>query len=186
MYYIRDMLRLVASIVFVCSLGMLLASCGSETENAPAREGVIGGPDQIMTDAEIYLTSAGKRKATIKADTLMFYSRVDTTLLYNVHVMLFDTAGVHTSTVTSDSSAVSQRANTMAVFGHVKAWTNDDRRLIADSLRWNAKTEKIETEGYVEIYRGTDMISGYGLESDQRLQHTIIKRNPKGSFGEPD
>lgn len=139
-----------------------------------------------MTNSEIYLTSGGRRKATIKSDTLMTYARIDTTLLYNVEVLFFDSSGTHTSTLTADSSRVSQRASTMSVFGHVKAWTKDNRRLVADSLRWNAKTERIETEGYVEIYRGEDMISGFGLETDQRLEHTTIKRQPRGSFNEPD
>lgn len=161
-------------------------SCGSDNTDTPAvKTTVNGGPDQVMTNSEIYLTSGGRRKATIKSDTLLSYARIDTTLLYNVHVLLFDSTGAHSSTVTSDSARVSQHANTMSVFGHVKAWTNDKRRLVADSLRWNAKTEKIETEGYVEIYRGEDMISGFGLEADQRLEQTVIKRQPKGTFNEP-
>lgn len=166
---------------------LLLAACGADsTETPPDKTLISDAPDQIMTNSEIYLTSGGKRKATIKSDTLMTYARIDTTLLYQVEVLFFDSSGTHTSTLTADSSRVSQRANTMSVFGHVKAWTKDNRRLVADSLRWNAKTERIETEGYVEIYRGEDMISGYGLETDQRLEHTIIKRQPRGSFSEPD
>ena len=176
-------LRLLAGIFSAT----LLISCGADTtETPPAKTGVSSGPDQIMTNAEIYLTSDGHRKATIKSDTLLTYARVDSTLLYKVHVLLFDSLGVQSSTVTSDSAHVNQRSNTMAVFGHVKAWTNDNRRLIADSLRWNAGTERIETEGYVEIYRGESMVSGYGLAADQRLEHTVIKRNPRGSFDEPN
>ncbi len=165
----------------------VLVSCGADTsETPPAKTTISDAPDQVMTNSEIYLTSGGRRKATIKSDTLMTYARIDTTLLYKVEVMFFDSSGTHTSTLTADSSRVSQRANTMSVFGHVKAWTKNDRRLVADSLRWNAKTERIETEGYVEIYRGQDMISGFGLETDQRLEHTTIKRQPKGSFNEPE
>ncbi len=166
---------------------LAIASCGSDTtETPPAQSAIDNAPDQVMTNAEIYLTSGGRRKATIKSDTLLTYARVDTSLLYNVTVLFFDSSGAQTSTLTADSSRVSQRANTMSVFGHVKAWTNDNRRLVADSLRWNAKTERIETEGYVEIYRGEDMISGYGLEADQRLEQTVIKRKPRGTFSEPD
>jgi LPS export ABC transporter protein LptC len=173
------------SIVWCCILA--LCSCSSDTtETQPAKTSIDNAPDQVMTNAEIYLTSEGRRKATIKSDTLMTYARVDTTLLYHVTVLFFDSTGIQTSTLTADSSRVSQRANTMSVFGHVKAWTNDSRKLVADSLRWNAKTERIETEGYVEIYRGEDMISGYGLEADQRLEQTVIKRKPKGSFSEPN
>ncbi len=166
---------------------VVIVSCGADSTETPQdKTTVIDAPDQIMTNSEIYLTSGGKRKATIKSDTLMTYARIDTTLLYKVEVLFFDSSGTHTSTLTADSSRVSQRASTMSVFGNVKAWTQDNRRLVADSLRWNAKTELIETEGYVEIYRGEDMISGYGLETDQRLEHTTIKRQPKGTFSEPD
>ncbi|MGB5107443.1 MAG: LPS export ABC transporter periplasmic protein LptC [Candidatus Zixiibacteriota bacterium] len=181
------MMKKVVLTVVLALMSATCMSCGSDTTDTPAgKTTVSSGPDQVMTNSEIYLTSGGRRKATIKSDTLFAYARVDTTLLYNVHVLLFDSTGAHTSTVTSDSARVSQRANTMSVFGHVKAWTNDNRRLVADSLRWNAKTEKIETEGYVEIYRGEDMISGFGLEADQRLERTIIKRKPRGTFNEPE
>ncbi len=173
-------------LIYACVAATII-SCGADTtETPPAKTTVSDAPDQVMTNSEIYLTSGGKRKATIKSDTLMTYARIDTTLLYKVEVLFFDSSGNHTSTLTADSSRVSQRASTMSVFGHVKAWTEDNRRLVADSLRWNAKTERIETEGYVEIYRGGDMISGFGLETDQRLEHTTIKRQPKGSFNEPD
>lgn len=181
------MKRFYLSCLSCVALIVLLLSCGADsTETPPDKSTIIEAPDQVMTNSEIYLTSDGRRKATIKSDTLMTYARIDTTLLYQVEVLFFDSSGTHTSTLTADSSRVSQRANTMSVFGNVKAWTRDNRRLVADSLRWNARTERIETEGYVEIYRGEDMISGYGLETDQRLQHTTIKRQPKGTFSEPD
>lgn len=180
----KQLVLLLLASLFVSAL---LLSCSTDTtETPPAKGGVSSGPDQVMTNAEIYLTSDGHRKATIKSDTLLTYTRVDSTLLYNVHVLLFDSLGNQSSTVTSDSAHVNQHSNTMAVFGHVKAWTNSNRRLVADSLRWNARTEKIETEGFVEIYRGESMVSGYGLEADQRLERTVIKRNPRGTFDEPN
>lgn len=138
-----------------------------------------------MTDSEIFLTKSGKRKGTIKSELLKAYTRLDTTLLYGVEALFFDEEGNHTSTLTADSGRVSQRANTMSVFGNVQAWSVDDRRLIADSLRWDANEDKVMTEGYVEIYRGADMISGYGLEADQRLESAMIKRSLKGEFREP-
>ncbi len=160
--------------------------CSDNTsETVPAKSPPSNLPDQIMTDSEIYLTSAGIRKGTIKSESLKVYSRIDTTLLYQVEMLFFDSLGNHTSTLLADSARVSQRSNTVSAMGHVKAWRNDNRRIVADSLRWDAKTEKIVTEGYVEIYRNDDVLTGYGLETDQRLEQTVIKRNPRGTFSEP-
>ncbi len=171
------------SAVVIVAIGY---GCGDDSpQTLPAKAPATNLPDQIMTDSEIYLTSDGIRKGTIKSESLKVYSRIDTTLLYKVEMMFFDTLGNHTSTLLADSAWVSQRANTVTAIGHVRAWRNDNRRIVADSLRWDAKTEKIVTEGYVEIYRGDDVLTGYGLETDQRLEQTIIKRNPRGTFSEP-
>lgn len=168
-------------------LALIIAACGDlNTEKPPAQLPSVGLPDQVMTNAEIYLTADGFRKATIKSESLKVYSRVDTTLMYVVKVMFFDTTGEHTSTLTSDSAWVSQRANRMTVIGHVVGSTTNNRKILADSLRWDARSEQIVTEGYVEIYRGEDILKGEGLETDQRLEQVIIKRNPRGTFNEPD
>ncbi len=166
---------------------MLLLSCDAGTEDSspePERTKLIE-PDQVMTHAEIYLTREGIRKGTIKSAELKSFTRYDSTLLYDVEVLFFDDQGKHTSTLVADSAVVRQNSNLMSAFGHVKAWTQDKRKLIADSLRWDANRDLIVTEGYVEVYRGEDILSGYGLESDQRLRSTVIKRGLKGSFTEP-
>lgn len=139
-----------------------------------------------MTDAEIYLTRNGVRKGTIKSEKLKAYTRYDSTLLYDVEVLFFDEQGKHTSTLIADSAIVRQNSNLMSAFGDVEAWTEDNRKLIADSLRWDANKDLIVTEGYVEVYRGGDVLTGYGLEADQRLKSTVIKRNLKGTFSEPE
>lgn len=179
------MKRFLHSAVALFTVIAWLGCSDNTSETAPAKTSLQNLPDQIMTDAEIYLTSDGIRKGTIKSESLKVYSRMDTTLLYQVEMLFFDSLGHHTSTLLADSARVSQRSNTVSAMGHVKAWRNDNRRIIADSLRWDAKTEKIVTEGYVEIYRDEDVLTGYGLETDQRMEQTIIKRNPRGTISEP-
>jgi len=166
-------------------LGM--SSCGGQPgDDQPAVKSETNEPDQVMTNSEIYLTNNGWRAAIIKSNLLKAYTRVDTTLLYGVEVKFFDSAGVQTSTLTADSGKVSQRTNIMSVTGHVKANTRDNRRLVSDSLRWDAKNDKVVTEGHVEVYREDGWLSGEGLETDQRLNKVLIKRNLKGSFNEPE
>jgi LPS export ABC transporter protein LptC len=162
------------------------SSCGEQPESdRPVVKSGVGEPDHVMTNSEIYLTNNGWRAATIKSTLLKAYTRIDTTLLYTVEVQFFDSSGVQTSTLTADSGKVSQRTNIMSVTGHVLANTKDNRRLVSDSLRWDAKNDKVVTEGHVKVYRENGWISGEGLETDQRLSKVLIKRNLKGSFDEP-
>jgi LPS export ABC transporter protein LptC len=164
-----------------------LSGCGEQPDNnKPVVKRAVGEPDQVMTNSEIYLTNNGWRAAIVKSNLLKAYTRIDTTLIYGVEVRFFDSAGVQTSTLTADSGRVSQQTNIMSVAGHVKANTKDNRRLVSDSLRWDARNDKVVTEGHVEVYRENGWLSGEGLETDQRLSKVLIKRNLTGSFNEPN
>jgi LPS export ABC transporter protein LptC len=165
---------------------LVVGSCDTQSsEEKPIAKSLVNEPDQVMTNSEIFLMNDSRRAAAVKSDLLKPYTRIDTTLLYVVEVRFFDSVGVQTSTLTADSGRVCRQTNMMSVAGHVRAHTNDNRRLVADSLRWDAKNDRVVTEGYVEIYRGDDKLTGYGLETDQRFGKVLIKRNPKGSFNEP-
>jgi LPS export ABC transporter protein LptC len=172
--------------MLLVSLMMLgLCSCGEQPDNdKPVVKNALGEPDQVMANSEIYLTNNGWRAAIVKSNLLKAYTHIDTTLIYGVEARFFDSAGVQTSTLTADSGKISQHTNIMSVAGHVKANTKDNRRLVSDSLRWDAKNDKVVTEGHVEVYRENGWLSGEGLETDQRLSKVLIKRNLKGSFNE--
>ncbi len=165
---------------------LISVACNTSSDgDRPADKSSLAEPDQVMTNSEIFLMNGSKRSAVVKSSLLKAYNRADTTLLYDVTVDFFDSAGVQTSTLTADSGRVSQRTNMMSVSGHVKAHTiTDRRRLVADSLRWDARNDKVVTEGHVEVYRENGWVSGDGLETDQRLNKVLIKRNLKGSFDE--
>jgi hypothetical protein len=40
------------------------------------------------------------------------------------------------------------------------------------------------TNDFVKITKKTDVITGYGLETDEELKHFVIKRNVKGKITE--
>ncbi len=51
-----------------------------------------------------------------------------------------------------------------------------------DTIYWNRKDELIYTDCYVEMYSPKGFMQGYGMESDQRARHSVIKR-PFNSYG---
>lgn len=166
---------------------LLLAGCGgSDGPEATTDVGDLAMPDQIVTNSETYLTESGRRTGVIRSDTAKTYESRDTTLLYGVEVDFFDSSGAHILTLESDSGRVTRKATIFDATGNVRAWTDDGRRLSTDSLRWDAATGMVTTEGYVEAYRDGVELSGWGLETDQHLESIIIKRDSRGSFSEPD
>lgn len=165
---------------------IICLSCGGERNNQGGVNPLdLHLPDQVLTNTETYLTSAGRRTGVIKAETLKVYTNKDTTLMYGVHVTFYDSSGAHVSTLTADSGLVTRNSTILEAEGNVRAWTVGDKLLLTDSLRWDATREEITTEGFVKAIRGADTISGWGLQTDQRLENIVIK-NIQGSFREPD
>jgi LPS export ABC transporter protein LptC len=61
---------------------------------------------------------------------------------------------------------------------------SDTSRLETESLHWDPARQLIVTDDFVRLYRGTDMVSGYGMEADSRLEHVRILRDVRGTITE--
>jgi len=59
---------------------------------------------------------------------------------------------------------------------------NDTAKLETHSLRWDPNTRLITTEDFVKFRRGKDVLTGYGMRADNRLENVKILRDVKGEF----
>lgn len=183
---VEEVMKYSVIIAILLLVGLVAWGCGNSGEPEETSQTTqLQIPDQILTNSETYLTSGGRRTGVIKSDTLKVYQAKDTTLLYGLQVDFYDTVGAHILTLTSDSGLVTKHQTALEAMGNVVARSDNGRRLETDSLRWDASTGKVTTEGYVEAYRGDDKISGWGLETNQNLDNIIIKRDARGSFAQP-
>lgn len=174
------------TVTLVWALALLICACsGSEQSDIATEAERLVLPDQVIVNSETYLTESGRRTSVISSDTAKVYQVKDTTLLYGVELNFYDGSGISILTLVADSGRVTKRSTVLEAIGDVRVRTDDGKRLDTDSLRWDAATGKVTTEGYVEAYRGEDKISGWGLETDRDLENVIIKRNSKGSFAQP-
>jgi LPS export ABC transporter protein LptC len=163
-------------------ISALLAGC-ADTEQRPRETSGDKIPDSIIYDATIALTSEGKKEAVIFADTLKVFDREDSTAAKGVKVDFYDEDGSYRSTLTSERGLVRQTSRELWVWGDVVV-ESDTSRLETESLHWNPARQLIVTEDFVRLYRGTDMVSGYGMEADSRLEHVRILRDVKGTITE--
>jgi len=181
---VQEVMKRALTIVAALGLAILLLSCESEPQDKSSNESeTLNIPDQIITDSQTYLTRGNLRTGVIRAETLKVYSAKDTTLLYDVKVDFYDTNGVLTSSLTADSGRVTHNSTKFAVFGDVRGRSSKNKQLLTDSLRWNAASDMVETEGFVKFIRAkADTLYGDGLEADAKLENVRIKRNIRGSF----
>ncbi len=117
----------------------------------------------------------------IYADTLINFEEEDSTIAKDVKVDFYDEFGEYSSTLTSNEGLVRQKKNEFSVWGDVVV-ENDTARLDTQSLRWNPDTRQITTDDFVKLRRGKDVLTGYGMKADNRLQNVQILRDVKGEF----
>jgi LPS export ABC transporter protein LptC len=94
----------------------------------------------------------------------------------SVHIDFFDAEQRHTSELTSQRARVNDRTKDFAAYDQVVVVSDSGTVLKTDSLFWNSRTQKIETDAFVEIISPTEHIRGHGLVSNQSLTDYRIFR----------
>lgn len=170
------------SVLIPVALAALLGGC-ADTDQRPRESSGEKIPDSIIYDATVALTSEGKKEAVIFADTLTVFDRQDSTAAGGVKVDFYDEDGSYRSTLTSERGLVRQSSREIWVWGDVIV-KSDTSRLETESLHWDPARQLIVTDDFVRLFRGADMVSGYGMEADSKLEHVRILRDVKGTITE--
>ncbi len=171
------MIRLI-----LMAAAVFMISC-STTENEPESVATEKFPNSILENATITLTSEGRKDAVIYADSLISYEEEDSTIAKIVKVDFYGEDGEYRSTLTSHEGLVRQKRNEFTVWGNVVV-ENDTARLETESLRWDPRTRLISTDDFVKFHREEDVLTGYGMKADSRLDNVEILRGVKGKFTE--
>lgn len=169
--------RYISAIIL---MSIFLAAC-SQTERKSIQEVSGRIPDSVMEKATIILTSSGLKQAIIYADTLLVFEREDSTLARAVKVDFYNDKGEYQSTLTSKEGLVRQKKQQFSVWGNVVV-ENDTARLETESLNWDPQRNLIYSDDFVKLNRHGDVISGYGMEADDKLSNVRILRDVKGEI----
>jgi len=100
---------------------------------------------------------------------------------YVLDIDFFDTLGQVKSNLVADSGVIREKNDQLEVFGKVVVLTRDSARLDTDFLRWNPERRKIESEAFVKFTRGSDIMTGWGMEADPDLGRLKILSQVSGS-----
>ena len=172
----------------LCTLA-IISACTERTPGDNSGEsdelpGLI--PDQILYQSDILLSERGVKKVLIESDYLEKYSSKDSTIMAGIEATFFDSLGLITSTLVSDSGIIRENSKRLEVWGNVKVVSNNGVSLEADSLFWDQERDSVTTESFVRITHRGNVQSGYGLQSDNSLTNFRIMREVKGELEDID
>ncbi|UCB53169.1 MAG: LPS export ABC transporter periplasmic protein LptC [Candidatus Zixiibacteriota bacterium] len=168
----------VAKILILFLLAVI--NCGKDESKAPAH--AVDVPDQIIENSTITFSEEGVKSATIFAQYVAVYEKLDLKKAKKLHVDFYGEDGSQTSVLLADSGVIREGKQKVEALGNVVVTTQQGVKLITESLRWDPQTAKIVTDDFVTITKGQDVITGYGLEADQELKHFVIKKKVKGEI----
>jgi len=166
------------------SLGILLLTLACEKKETKAPRFPLDAPDQVMENTTITFTEQGVKSAVIFAKYLAVYEELDLKKAKGVRVDFYDQEGSHTTVLVADSGLIQEKRQNLEALGNVVVTTDEGIKLETGSLKWDPQKRKIVTDDFVKITKKDDVITGYGLETDEELKHFVIKKSVKGKITE--
>jgi LPS export ABC transporter protein LptC len=170
---------------------LALAGCGQADPPAPGGVAVRGvpavrpaGPVQEFTDYTLTETDQGVRAWVLGSQSMRRFADREEVDLVDVH-MDFYRAGEHWSVLEADSGKVNQRTRAVHVWGAVDITTDDGRRLETPELFFDNETGRIRNDVANRFTRGTDILTGNGLDATPDLEYVEIKRDVTAEVADP-
>jgi len=142
----------------------------------------LNAPDSEVSGATILLSDKGKITSEIVADKIIQFNDIDSTMAYVLNIKNFDSVGHVNSTVTGDSAVIREETRQYIIFSNVIVVTEDGTKLETDKLNWNPKTDKIHTDAFVRITNPEGVVSGWGMEADQKIKSYKILHQVSGEY----
>lgn len=136
-------------------------------------------PDQSGENIEVMFVDSVYTKAILKADKGRVYQDNNETFLDdNIRIDFFSQYnGARISKLVADSARIDDITKNMIARGNVVVTSDSSgNKLETTVLEWNNGTQKIYSNEFVKITTRNEIITGYGFESDQKLDNYKIHK----------
>ena len=159
-----------------------LSACGEQRRPnpaVPAQE----LPDQEVSDFALTETQEGRVEWKLYARSAATYNARNLTIAQAVRVDFFDEQAERSSELIANEGEINQRTRDMVARGNVVLQTAEGTRLSTEELRFLNQEQKMQVpeNQLVRVERGSDVLTGYGFESDPNLRHFEFKRAVKAT-----
>lgn len=171
------MIKRIIQIILLSTFSVALF-IGCSNDNRSAQTKAVSSGTSADT-VKIYFTEDGNLQAILYATRME--ERKKLTWGWNIKVDFFsDNDSIADGGMVADSGVVKKgrgrRRSKVEVFGNVHLTAPDGTELFSDSLRWNPRTQMVESNSKVKIVRGTEVIDGIGFVSDANFKKIRVKK----------
>lgn len=162
---------------------LLFAGCenGTHEELAPPRP---TSAVQRIEGFTLQSTRAGQAQWVLGSRSADVYDR-GRAELNGVRLSFLDSLGDTTSTITALEGTVGEAGRRLIARGDVLAMNSAGARLRSDSLVYRPETERITTDGPVEIQREGGVVRGVGLDMAPDMSDIVIRSAASGLMEDP-
>ena len=174
--------------ILILLAAVAFAGCSKEQTASTDRAALIDSasrPDSEVSGARIYLYDRGWVTTEIVAQKIVRFESLDSTMAYTLDIDVYDSAGAATANIVGDSGIIREGTGNLSIYGNVVVITTDSFKLETDYLYWDSEVDSIKTDAFVRLTKGEDVITGWGLQADQRLHSTKILSQVSGTMTDP-
>ena len=176
--------------IYILSLlSLTLMSCSDKSNSSGEMSSEIDSillPDSELSVAQIKFFKKGHMTSEILAEKIVKFDAQDSMLAYVLDIKILDTLGNATTTITGDSGIIKEVKGAVKIYGHVVVLTDDSTKLETEYLWWNSYTNRIKSDAFVRITKNGDIISGWGLDADNKLNSFKILNQVSGEVADPE
>jgi LPS export ABC transporter protein LptC len=155
-------------------------AAGCKSEKAPTVAAASALPDsaeQVMFRLRHQLTSAGVRRASLRADTAYFYDDGNRIDMRRVRLVFFGASGDSSSTLTSRTGRYDVRTQRVEGRGDVAVVTTEGKRLTSPQLVYDRVLNQITSDTSFVFNEPGRTLTGIGLRTDPKLTSVQVLRN---------
>lgn len=175
--------------IFIITAALITGGCSdqaaSNKSSALPVDSIIK-PNSEVFGATIYLYDKEMITAKVNAVKILKFDLNDSTMAYELDIDILDSLGKVTTNIVGDSGIIREKDAYLQIYGNVKVITEDSTTLDTDFLRWDSKTDRISTHSFVRIVQDNDVITGWGLDADHKLNSIKILDRVSGEIKDPD
>jgi LPS export ABC transporter protein LptC len=174
--------------IIILLVVVAFTGCGKDQTASTDQGGLTDStlrPDSEVSGARIYLYDRGRVITEIVAEKIVTFESIDSTMGYKLDIDVYDSTGAATANIVGDSGIIREATGNLSLYGNVVVITADSSKLETEYLYWDSEVDSIKTNAFVRLTKGEDVITGWGLQADQRLHSTKILSRVSGTITDP-
>lgn len=164
----------------VAAFFIFLTACGSGNSELEVLANKVEPGVEVAKDVEIYYSDSSIVRAYIKAPEMKNYgadpNNPKRVFDKGVEVKFYDATKQPTSYLKSRKAVRYEMQGRVELRDSVQVWNAKQERIEAEVLIWDEQKERITSEGIVKIRQQSQIITGYGLDSDLNFENWTLSQ----------